>query len=155
MLRFDSWRTHISFINRRVTGRFKKNSIFLPWYKRSFFMTFVCCAMDTAYIYLVLAWRSHNRFTWKLFRVCTNLNVMYTYYKVSGGPIIKTSHRNMSFSSINPAENPSIGFLFNSANCFFTSSDVVRNSNFCDQFLHLLEMSLFKNDYRTRHWVYF
>lgn len=36
------------------------------------------------------------------------------YYSVSGGPIIKTSQRNISFSSIKPAENPSTGFLFSS-----------------------------------------
>lgn len=34
---------------------------------------------------------------------------------MSGGPIISTSHLCMSFSSINPAENPSTGFLFSSA----------------------------------------
>lgn len=37
-----------------------------------------------------------------------------TYYNVSGGPIISTSHLYMSLSSIRPAEKPSTGFLFNS-----------------------------------------
>jgi len=35
-------------------------------------------------------------------------------YNVSGGPIMSTSHRYMSLSSMRPAENPSTGFLFNS-----------------------------------------
>jgi len=40
--------------------------------------------------------------------------MVITYYRVSGGPIIKTSQRKISFSSIKPAENPSTGFLFSS-----------------------------------------
>lgn len=40
--------------------------------------------------------------------------VVNTYYNVSGGPIISTSHLYMSLSSIRPAEKPSTGFLFNS-----------------------------------------
>lgn len=41
-------------------------------------------------------------------------DILYTYYNVSGGPIISTSQRYISLSSIRPAENPSTGFLFNS-----------------------------------------
>lgn len=37
-----------------------------------------------------------------------------SYYNVSGGPIMSTSHWYMSLSSMRPAENPSTGFLFNS-----------------------------------------
>ena len=37
-----------------------------------------------------------------------------TYYNVSGGPMMRTSHLYMSLSSINPAEKPSTGFLFSS-----------------------------------------
>lgn len=33
---------------------------------------------------------------------------------MSGGPIMRTSHLKMSFSSIKPAEKPSTGFLFSS-----------------------------------------
>lgn len=40
--------------------------------------------------------------------------VNFTYYKVSGGPMINTSHLWMSLSSTRPAENPSTGFLFSS-----------------------------------------
>lgn len=40
--------------------------------------------------------------------------ILGTYYNVSGGPIISTSHLYMSLSSIRPAEKPSTGFLFNS-----------------------------------------
>lgn len=39
---------------------------------------------------------------------------VFAYYKVSGGPIISTSHLYMSLSSMSPAEKPSTGFLFNS-----------------------------------------
>lgn len=44
----------------------------------------------------------------------TNKTIWFTYYNVSGGPIMSTSHWYMSLSSMRPAENPSTGFLFNS-----------------------------------------
>lgn len=43
------------------------------------------------------------------------INQFSTYYSVSGGPIMSTSHLYISLSSIKPAEKPSTGFLFNSA----------------------------------------
>lgn len=43
-----------------------------------------------------------------------NKTIWFTYYNVSGGPIMSTSHWYMSLSSMRPAENPSTGFLFNS-----------------------------------------
>lgn len=42
------------------------------------------------------------------------INKLVSYYNVSGGPIMSTSHWYMSLSSMRPAENPSTGFLFNS-----------------------------------------
>ena len=58
-------------------------------------------------------------------------------YRVSEGPMIKTSHLKISISSIRPALNPSTGHLFNSANCLRNKRAAwLLSPIFMDFFLH-------------------
>lgn len=49
-----------------------------------------------------------------MYNFTTEIEELKSYYGVSCGPIMTTSHLYKSSSSIRPAENPSTGFLFKS-----------------------------------------
>lgn len=92
----------------------------------------VCCEFVSTWSHIKYFFPNQLRFTTSEVMVCLALRlydvfkyrqnektlyvVQSTYYKVSGGPMINTSHLWMSLSSTKPAENPSTGFLFSSKN---------------------------------------